>query len=107
MLLGQTELLPKLSEVLQRVEKGVEKELLPLVRIKGIGRVRARILYDAGFRGVEDLRRAPLERLMEVPNIGSKLAMKIKEEVGGLIGRDAWEKVKKTKGWKQRSVLEY
>jgi len=44
---------------------------------------------------------------MEVPNIGSKLAMKIKEEVGGLIGRDAWEKVKKTKGWKQRSVLEY
>ena len=106
-LLGQTELLPKLSEVLQRVEKGVEKELLPLVRIKGIGRVRARILYNAGFKGVEDLRRAPLERLMEVPNIGSKLAMKIKEEVGGLIGRDAWEKVKKTKGWKQRSVLEY
>lgn len=106
-LLGQTDLLPKLSEVLQRVEKGVEKELLPLVRIKGIGRVRARILYNAGFRGVEDLRRTPLERLMEVPSIGSKLAMRIKEEVGGLIGRDAWEKAKKTREWKQRSVLEY
>ncbi len=106
-LLGQTELLPKLNEVLQRVEKGVERELLPLVRIKGIGRVRARILYDAGFRSIEDLRRTPLERLMEVPNIGSKLAMKIKEEVGGLIGRDEWERVKKTKEWKQSSVLEY
>lgn len=106
-LLGQRDLIPRLNNLLQRVEKGVEEELIPLVKIRGVGRVRGRMLYNAGFRSIEDLRRAPLERLLEVPNIGFKLAMKIKEEIGGLIPREDWEKIKRTKNWKQRSVSEY
>jgi len=106
-LLGQRDLIPGLNNLLQRVEKGVEEELIPLVKIRGVGRVRGRMLYNAGFRSIEDLRRATLERLLEVPNIGSKLAMKIKEEVGGLIPREDWEKVKRTKNWKQSTVSEY
>ncbi|MEM2875988.1 MAG: DEAD/DEAH box helicase [Candidatus Bathyarchaeia archaeon] len=106
-LLGQKSLVPKIDTLLRRVESGVEEELLPLVQIKGVGRVRGRALYNAGFRSIEDLKNAPLEKLLEVPSIGSKLALKIKEDAGGLIGRDERNRVRRTKDWKQHTVLEY
>ncbi|HZY70562.1 MAG TPA: DEAD/DEAH box helicase [Thermoplasmata archaeon] len=49
-----------------RVRYGVREELLDLVRLRGIGRVRARLLYSAGYGDRESLREAPLERLTKV-----------------------------------------
>jgi helicase len=46
-----------------RVRYGVSEELLDLVRLRGIGRVRARALYAAGFPDRESLRSAPSDRL--------------------------------------------
>ncbi len=46
-----------------RVRYGVKEELLDLVRLRGIGRARARRLYRAGFADRESLRAAPLERI--------------------------------------------
>ena len=46
-----------------RVRYGVKEELLDLVRLRGIGRVRARLLYRAGFPDREALRQAPLDRV--------------------------------------------
>ena len=46
-----------------RVRYGVREELLDLVRLRGIGRVRARLLYRAGFADREALRNAPLDRI--------------------------------------------
>ena len=46
-----------------RVLYGVSEELLDLVRLRGIGRVRARALYSAGFPDRESLRSAPVDRL--------------------------------------------
>jgi helicase len=46
-----------------RVQYGVKEELLDLVRLRGIGRVRARRLYGAGFPDRESLRNAPLDRI--------------------------------------------
>lgn len=106
-LLGHRDLIPKIRELYERVEKGVEKELLSLVKLKGIGRVRGRILYNAGFRTIEDIKNAPLEKLIEVPNIGAKLAMQIKEEAGGTIKRDRWERIKRSKDWRQSAVSEF
>ncbi|HTP55035.1 MAG TPA: DEAD/DEAH box helicase [Thermoplasmata archaeon] len=46
-----------------RVRYGVKEELLDLVRLRGIGRVRARMLLAAGFADREALRNAPLDRI--------------------------------------------
>ena len=46
-----------------RIRYGVTEELLDLVRLRGIGRVRARLLYGAGFPDREAIRQAPLERV--------------------------------------------
>ena len=46
-----------------RVRYGVKEELLDLVRLRGIGRVRARLLYRAGYPDREALRQAPIDRI--------------------------------------------
>jgi helicase len=46
-----------------RVRYGVKEELLDLVRLRGIGRVRARRLFGAGFPDREALRAAPFDRI--------------------------------------------
>ena len=46
-----------------RVRYGVREELLDLVRLRGIGRVRARQLYRAGYPDREALRNAPIDRI--------------------------------------------
>ncbi|MEM1569404.1 MAG: DEAD/DEAH box helicase [Candidatus Bathyarchaeia archaeon] len=69
----------------ERVKFGVKEELLPLISLEGIGRVRARALYNAGYKTIEDLKRASIEELKHIPTIGGKISKKIKEQVGGLI----------------------
>jgi len=52
-----------LDDLGTRVRYGAREELLDLVRLRGIGRVRARMLYKAGFADREALRRAPADRV--------------------------------------------
>jgi len=65
----------------ERLRHGVKEELIPLVRLEGIGRVRARALYSRGFRSIEDLKRASVDELMSVPGIGPQIARRIKEQL--------------------------
>ncbi len=73
---------PDLSNLHLRVKHGVKEELLELVKVPGIGRVRARRLYDAGIRGVEDLRRADPVRILSIASIGPETLKRILEYVG-------------------------
>ncbi len=43
-----------------RIEHGIREELVELCRVRGVGRVRARRLYDAGIETPDDLRRGDL-----------------------------------------------
>ncbi len=52
-----------IDDLSTRVRYGAGEELLDLVRLRGIGRVRARRLYAAGYPDRESLRNAPLDRL--------------------------------------------
>lgn len=70
-----------LEEISVRVKYGIKKELTELVSIPGIGRVRARNLYNAGFRTIKDLRNATIKELSAVKGIGEKLSIKIREFV--------------------------
>jgi helicase len=101
------DVLSSLSELMERTRKGVKKELLPLVRLEGVGRVRARILFNAGLKTVEDLKRAPMEKLTSLPLIGLKLAKKIKDQVGGFIRAEEWERLKRGEEWEQKAITEY
>jgi helicase len=107
LLFGNKQMLPQTLEVRQRVEKGVKKELLPLVKLEGIGRVRGRIMYNSGYKTIEDIKRAPIENLTNLPLIGPRLAKKIKEQVGGFMKKEAWEKLEKENEWKQKALTEY
>jgi helicase len=64
-----------------RVEAGVSKELVELTTLEGVGRVRARALYAAGFRTLEDVKEAPAEKLAAVDRVGTTVARRIKEQV--------------------------
>lgn len=97
---------PMALELMERVEKGVKKELLPIVRLHGVGRVRGRILYNAGYRTIDDVKNAQVEDLAKLPSIGPKLAKKIKEQVGGFVRKETWKKLE-DREWQQKALTEF
>ena len=76
------EVVPLLAKLRLRVKYGCREELLNLVKLKGIGRVRARTLYKHGFKSISMLRKASIATLASLPGIGEKIAKQIKEQVG-------------------------
>ncbi len=71
-----------ISNILLRVQNGCKEELLNLISLQGIGRVRARALYQQGFKSVNELRNVPVERLAKIKTIGKAVAMNIKQQIG-------------------------
>ena len=63
-----------------RLKHGIKEELLNLVRINGVGRVRARKLYGLGARSITDIVKIPYPQLKNV--LGQALARKLKQKVG-------------------------
>lgn len=78
-LLGLRESLKTVRKLRTRIKYGIREELVNLIRLKEIGRVRARILYSSGFRTVASLKKAPGERLGEL--LGPKIAEKVMEQL--------------------------
>ena len=66
-----------IAELEIRIANGVRKELLPLLEIDSIGRVRARSLFNAGFTSQSSIRDAKPSELSEIAGIGDKLAEKL------------------------------
>ena len=79
-ILNKKAVLKEIKKVRIRLKYGVKEELLPLVQIKGIGRVRARMLYTSGVRSLEDLRKIPMTSLKRT--LGEKTAESVKEQLG-------------------------
>ena len=77
----RVDLLEELANLRRRISYGIREELLDLVRVKGIGRVRARILYKHGIKNLDDLAKIPVKKLAEIDKIGSTLADNIKAEL--------------------------
>ena len=72
----------RLREMLTRVRYGIRSELIELVSMKGVGRARARSLYDHMVKTRDDIARIDVNALAAIPSIGNALAHKLKEEVG-------------------------
>ena len=66
----------------KRVEYGVREELLTLAGVRGVGRKRARRLYEAGIETRADLREADKSVVLRALRGRKKTAEKILENVG-------------------------
>jgi helicase len=79
LLIGMKDKLKDIRRLRVQLKYGVHENLIPLVRLRSVGRVRGRKLYAAGFKTVASLRKAPLETLSKL--VGPKVAYNIKEQL--------------------------
>jgi helicase len=80
-LFGRVDLALEAEVLRERVRYGIKPELTGLTKLEGIGRVRARSLFNAGFTSVEKLSEAPVEKLASIPKIGNSVAVQIKNQL--------------------------
>ena len=106
-LFGEKEVLPLTNELVERVSKGIKKELLPIVQLEGVGRVRGRIMFNAGYQTIEDIKHASIEELTNLPLVGPRLAKKIKEQVGGFVKKDTWDRLDNEQEFKQKALGDF
>lgn len=79
LLLNYMDILKDIRKVRVRLRYGVKEELLPLVRLKGIGRIRARILFRNGVKTLGDLKKLSLESLARL--VGQKTAEAVRGQL--------------------------
>ena len=72
------EILIEIDSLRSRVTYGIKEELVDLVQVKGIGRVRARVLFKNGIKTREDLTSISVEKLTKIDKIGPIIAENIK-----------------------------
>lgn len=64
-----------------RIRYGIKEELLELIALKGVGRIRARQLFHKGYKNFSDLKFIDEETLASVKTIGRSLARDIIHQV--------------------------
>ena len=79
--LGRMDLIEEIEILRQRIRYGIKEELADLVKVKGIGRVRARRLYKAGIKTRENLAKTSVNQLAVIDKIGLTVANNIKSEL--------------------------
>ena len=67
------------SEVELRMKHGVKRELIPLVKLRNIGRVRARRLFNNNITGPAAIKSAKFEALASI--LGQKVAKQLVDQV--------------------------
>ncbi len=77
----RADLLEEISLLRSRISYGIKEELTELVKVRGIGRVRARELYKYGIKNLNDLSKIPVKKLAEIAKIGLTLAEHIKVQL--------------------------
>jgi helicase len=69
----------KADQLAMRIYYGAGPDLLTLLDLKGIGRVRARKLYQAGYTNVDKLKSAEPSEIGRI--IGPRIAKKVLEQL--------------------------
>ena len=67
----------QLENLKTRVRYGINEELLDIAKLRGVGRVRARILFNHGFKKLTDFQKTSADSLGKIRNIGKTLAQDI------------------------------
>ena len=80
----------EIKKLRKRLKYGIKEELLELVRLKNIGRVRARSLYRARFKTLGSLKIANQEVLSRI--LGRAVALSVKEQLGVKVKEEGLER---------------
>ncbi len=80
-LFNRYDILETLSDLRIRTKYGVKQELLPLIKLEGVGRIRARALYNAGFVDIKLLKSTSESTISSISKIGPSIAKKIKKQL--------------------------
>ncbi len=75
----------RLRRLHARIRYGVKEELIDLVSLRGVGRARARILFDNGIRDRKDVEEADFYTLANLPRIGNALAKSLKMQTNSFV----------------------
>ena len=81
--LGQPGLAREIAALRTRIRYGVREDLLELVSVRDVGRVRARRLRRAGITGKAKLSSVSARKLAAIDGIGPALAAKLKSRASG------------------------
>ncbi|RLJ04493.1 MAG: ATP-dependent DNA helicase [Candidatus Aenigmatarchaeota archaeon] len=76
---NKRKVLSLINKTRARIKYGVKEKLLPLTQLRGIGRVRARLLFKAGIKSPSDIINTGKEKLEKI--LGKKTAEKILAEI--------------------------
>ena len=79
---GSTNHIPFLHNLRSRLRYGVRSDILDLVSLRGVGRVRGRMLHNHNLVNLPDLYKVPIEELARIPTIGTSVAESIKKQLG-------------------------
>jgi helicase len=79
LLLNKKENANNFNKLKLRIKHGVKEELLTLVKLKSIGRVRARILYKNNIKKPSDIKKAGKEKVEKI--LGKKIAQQLLEQL--------------------------
>jgi helicase len=97
-------LIKEIAKVRMRLDYGAKEELLLLLRLKNIGRIRARKLFNNKIRSIEDVKKADLPLLTQL--LGKQIALSIKKQVGEDL-REEKVQVSERKRKGQTSIAKY
>ena len=85
-LCGKEDLCSFIGKLRCRLKNGIKGELVELVKIKGVGRVKSRKMFDSGLRSLKDI--YGCDPLVLAKLVGEKSAEKIKKDLGVDISAD-------------------
>ncbi len=85
LLKGYKEELSLINKTRLRIKYGVKEELLPLLKLKNIGRVRARKMYRNNLKTIGDIKKTDYKTLSII--IGEKTALSVKEQLNQVINK--------------------
>lgn len=101
---GWRDMSNRLLRLRVRMKNGIKEELLPLIKLKNIGRARARKLFRNKIRDLGDVKKVDISVLGAI--IGDRLALDVKKQVGQDLSPDKI-KVRKNKRKGQISLEDY
>jgi len=73
-------LVKDLAKIRFRLKYGAKEELIPLLQLKNIGRIRARKMFDNRIRDISDVKKVDLTTLSQL--LGKTVALDVKKQVG-------------------------
>ena len=76
----QHEIISEIRKLRTRLKYGVKEELLTLLKLKKIGRVRARAMFRNKIKTIADLKKANFTTLSQI--LGRKIAEDVRKQVG-------------------------